>query len=208
MENRFQLFLLTACLGFSSVPSVSAGIASALSFGDSDEITPSNIDKELFDIGVVGGVVNIDNASSAWLTGLSANFQASEDFFLQFNAAIAADVELSSYEESQGALFVNDDRDYYYYDFLLGYKLLQGEVFVTDDYASLSALYLLTGVGNSEFGGEANFTYSYGVGYQIELVRRYIVRLDWRDRLYRSDLLEEDDLKHNMQLTLGLSYLF
>ncbi|CAH0992513.1 hypothetical protein SIN8267_02645 [Sinobacterium norvegicum] len=203
MENRLQRVLLAT----KSILLASAIVGSSAVAADG-EITASSIDSEVFDAGVYLGVVNIDNFSSEAVVGAALTFQASESFFLQFTGAMTAETAPSSYEKSQGELFTGSDRSYRSYDFLLGYKLLKGEVFLTEGNPSLGSLYLIGGVGNSDYGGESNFTYTVGVGYQIEFMRRYVWRLDYRDRIYSSDLLSKDKTVHNTQLTTGLSYLF
>ncbi|MCW8876378.1 MAG: outer membrane beta-barrel domain-containing protein [Kangiellaceae bacterium] len=167
----------------------------------------SKINTEYFDIGVFTGVINIEDFTSELVTGISATFNANENYFVQFNY-LQADASLSSFEESQGQLFSGSDRTFSHFDFLVGYNLFQGEHFFSDTTAKLSSLYLVTGVGDTEFGGEGSFTYTIGMGYQVNLQREIILKLDFRDYIYKTNLIGEDKSTHNTQLSVGLTYSF
>ncbi len=212
MANRLQHVLLN---GFAGLVCVALNVNPALAQDDPndtkvtfvDQVMASDLDTEYFDIGIFTGIINIEDFNSELLYGISATFRASEDFFLQLNY-LQADSNLSSYEQSQGQLFSGDDRIFKHYDFLLGYNIFQGEFFSSGNRSNLSALYVVGGVGDTEFGGEGNFSYTLGVGYQVALKRRYIVRADMRDYFYESNLLLEGKDTHNIQFSIGLSYLF
>ena len=165
------------------------------------------INSEFFEVGAYSGVINVEDFGSEFFAGVNANFKATEDFFLQFNY-MQTKVSLSSFERSQGQLFSGSDRNFTHYDFLVGYNLFQGEIFKSNRTATLSALYVVAGVGETDFGGEANFSYTLGLGYQVALSRKFILRFDYRDFSFKSSLLVEDELTHSSQVSSGISYLF
>lgn len=166
-----------------------------------------DIDSEFFELGIYTGFLSVQDFTTEPIIGVRATFHASEDYFVQFNAAMT-NVDKSSFEENQGSLFSGSDRDYTYYNFLVGYNLLQGEVFPSGPKAYWSNLYLVAGVGNTDFGGEDAFTWTVGAGYKINLSRRYVISVDLRDHSYKSNLIAEDDRVHNVELTAGFNYLF
>lgn len=194
MVSRVQYVFLTALVLFCSLQAVSA---------DSD----GRIDGEFFEIGAYTGILNIQDFNSEFLVGVVSTFKASEDLFLQFNY-MQADTSASSFELSQGQIFSGADRKFSHYDFLLGYNLLQGEFFGSKENGAFSALYVVSGVGETDFGGESNFTLTVGLGYQFAIKRRFVARLDFRDHIFKSSLILEDEATHNTQITAGLSYLF
>lgn len=195
MENRFQhVFLGKLLTGFAL-------------FGATGLANAAGMDNEFVDIGVFAGVLNIQDFSSEYTVGANVTFKATEDFFLQFNY-LQADTELSSYEKSQGQLFSGDDRTFQHYDLLVGYNLLQAEFLPVAASPGYASLYLVGGVGDTAFGGEQSFTYTVGAGYQIAFARNYIVRLDYRDYFYSSNLITEGKTVHNGSISLGISYLF
>ena len=204
MATRVQHILLNFAIVAVTIGFVpNQGIAQS----DQREVNASDLNTEYFDVGLVAGIVNLQDFPSEVVYGLSATFRSSEDFFLQFNYA-QANVSLSSYEKNQGRLFSGDDRIYQHYDFLVGYNIFQGEFFTSGTNANLSALYAVAGIGDTDFGGEASFTYTLGVGYQVAFKRLVIFRLDYRNFFYSSNLLLESETTQNSQLTLGVSYLF
>ncbi|TQV76934.1 outer membrane beta-barrel domain-containing protein [Aliikangiella marina] len=165
------------------------------------------IDSEYFDVGLFTGILNIEDFNSEFITGINATFNANENYFVQFNY-LQTDASLSSFEESQGALFSGSDRTFTHFDFLVGYNLFQGEHFLSGNEAKLSSLYLVSGVGDTEFGGEDSFTYTLGVGYQIAVQRDLLLKFDFRDYIYKTNIIGENKSAHNTQLSIALSYSF
>lgn len=206
MENRFQHFLLTTKLTLACLLLATHAGAEEMSGAPSEVEEGSTINNEVFELGVTAGIINIADFGSEFTLGISATFKASEDFFLQYNL-FQTDAALSSYENSQGKLF--DDRSFRHYDLLVGYNLYQGELYLNSPEAKLSALYLVGGVGDTQFGGEETFTYTLGVGYQIAMTRRFILRFDYRSYIYTSNLIaDENKTVNSTHFSSGLSYLF
>jgi outer membrane beta-barrel protein len=173
-----------------------------------DEVKASDLNREVFELGLFAGFINIGDFNSEWVAGISAAFQASEDFFIQYNY-LQTDADLSSFEQSQGQYFSSDDRKFVHYDLLVGYNLFQGEIYPEEGVANLSSFYLVGGVGDTRFGGEASFTITVGVGYQLALSRHYVFRADYRNYIYESALIRgEETTTNNAQFSVGLSYLF
>ncbi|RBP33387.1 outer membrane beta-barrel protein [Marinobacter pelagius] len=173
-------------------------------------ISEADIDAEFFEVGAFAGMLTIDNFSSEPLVGVSAAFHATEDFFLQFNYGMS-EAGLTSFEELSGAnvrLLTDEDRDYSYYDFLVGYNIFPGEIFFSDSLTFNSAFYLVGGVGNTEFGGESNFTTTVGTGFRIVLLDWLTVHVDFRDHMFDSDLIRESQLTHNIELSSGITLFF
>lgn len=166
----------------------------------------SSINNEFFSFGISAGVLNIQDFGSEYTMGANLTFSATENFFLQFNY-LMTDVGLSSYEESQGQLLDGDDRRFSHFDLLVGYKLFQAEFFPREGLAKLSGFYLVAGVGDTDFGGEASFTYTFGAGYEYSLTRSFIVRADYRHNIYESNLIAEKEKTHNGGFSIGINYM-
>jgi len=203
MEFRYQHLLLSATLALSlcfANATFAAGKGKKL-----------RLNNEFFEFGVHAGVINIQDFTSELTLGVSATFSASENFFLQYNY-LAADVSLSTFEEVPGGglFFQGNDRLFRHYDLLLGYNLLQSEFFVADGYNTIGSLYTVIGVGDTNFGDEDRFTTTIGIGYKIGLTRRWKLRIDFRDYIYRSSLIRQDGdrARHNTAFTAGISFLW
>ena len=118
---------------------------------------------------------------------------------------------LTSFEDLSGnnvRLLTNSERKYTYYNVLVGYNIFPGEVFMTSKLTFNSAFYLLGGVGNTEFGGEDNFTVTVGTGYRIVLRDWLTWHVDFSDHIFNSDIIKKNQTTHNMDLTTGLTLFF
>lgn len=169
-----------------------------------------DVNNEIFELGAFVGIVNIEDFGSEYALGASATFRASENFFIQYNY-LQTDVSLSSYEKSEGSFsfFSGDDRTFKHYDLLLGYNIFQGEFFPSSSKANLSTLYLVAGVGEVRFGGEASTAYTAGIGYQVALTRRIGLHIDYRNYIYQSTLItDEKRTVSAASVSTGLKYLF
>lgn len=213
METRFQYILLKTyiLLKIAVLCTVFVSVARPAYAKEDKNAGKLRINSELFDIGVTTGVINIEDFPSEFIVGANITFKASENFFLQYNY-VQASVSNSAFENNPAftVLDLGDERDFKHFDLLVGYNLFQGEFFASEDNAHLSSLYVVGGVGDTDFGGEENFTYTIGMGYQIEFFRRYLVRFDYRDYIYKTSLVvgNEEDTVHNTQISLGVGYLF
>ncbi len=201
MENRLQHFLL---IGLSIC--LLAGLTQVAPAAESPD-GKLRVNSELFDVGVTAGIVSIEDLPSEHIWGANLTFKASEDFFLQYNYA-QAKIGLSPFENV--TQFALGDRRFVHYDLLVGYNLLQGEFYASGENAHLSTLYVVGGVGETEIGPEKNFSRTFGVGYQVEFFRKYLLRLDYRAHIFDTTLLEagtENNTRAN-QLSVGMGYLF
>lgn len=174
------------------------------------EVTEAAIDDESFEVGVYAGILNIDNFGSEPVYGVNASYHATEDFFLQVNYAISK-AGNTSFEDLSGEnvrLLTDSERDYTYYNAMLGYNIFPGEVFMTSSLTFNSAFYLAAGVGNTEFGGEDNFTTTLGAGYRIVLRDWLTWHIDFRDHIFNSDIINEDETTHNIELSTGITLFF
>ena len=193
MELRFQHLLLS--LVVSCLPSLT------LAAGKLD------VNNEYFEISVTTGVISIQDFNSELSLGLAATFNATENFFLQYNYMQATTSE-TPYEADNTPYFSGKDRTFTYYDLLLGYNLFQGEVFRGESKAQLSTLYGVLGAGNTTFGGESAFTTVIGAGYKFGLTRKINVNIDLRDYIFKTGLADQETRTHNTHLSFGLGYMW
>ncbi len=63
-------------------------------------------------------------------------------------------------------LLTESERRFTYYDLSLGYNFLPGEAFIGRGVAMTSALYLIGGIGGTDFAGDTKFTVNFGAGYR------------------------------------------
>lgn len=174
------------------------------------EVSEADIDDEIFGVGFYAGVLSIDNFGTEPVYGVRALFHATEDLFLQFDYGVSR-AGKTTFEELSGDnvnLLSSSDRDYTYYNVLLGYNIFPGEVFMTSKLTFNSDFYLVGGVGNTRFGGEDNFTTTLGTGYRIVLRDWLTWNIDFRDHIFSSDIIKSNQTTHNIELSTGVAFFY
>ena len=175
---------------------------------DRREIREADIDSENMEIGLFAGQVSIEDFSSSAIVGVTLGYHITENIFAEASYAQADAGETIFEILSGGAPFLTDDeREYRYYDLSVGYNA-NGELFITDNTVFNTDLYFTIGGGNTDFGGDSQFTVSVGAGYRVLFTDFFALRLDVRDRIFNSELIGEEKNTHNIQYTLGATFFF
>lgn len=220
MANRFQQLLLAAFFSTSLI-----SISTSVLAEDGDvEINPiivvepdnkqreayeAQIDSEFFEVGAYVGILAIEDFGSSTVLGLKASFHATEDFFLQANYGQAeAGQSTAEYYFGDDDISIIKDRDYKYYNLLVGYNLFPGETFVTQDLTFNSAFYLVAGAGNTEFADDNHFTITVGSGYRVILKDWLTVNVDFRDHSFETEIGPKTKRTHNLEFSTGLTAFF
>ncbi len=212
MENRFCRLLLAGLLWASS-PLLMAEDNELPDLGvdtqiERREISEAMIDSENIELGISFGMLSIEDFGSDYAYVGRLALHVSEDFFAEATYG-ESEAQLTSREVMNGTRLMTDDqRRYRYYDISLGYHLLPGEAFLTSGRTLNSALYLIGGVGITEFAGDEFFTINYGVGYRLLLNDWMALRLDMRDHMYNIDIIGKEKTSHNMEMMLGATLFF
>ncbi|WP_305967180.1 MULTISPECIES: outer membrane beta-barrel domain-containing protein [Marinobacter] len=214
MENRTKhLFLKPACLAAGLCV---AGVAQAQDDRPLIEpdvtpvpVTEAMIDTENFEVGAFVGVLNIEDFESSLLYGGKLTYHLSESFFFEAGIGFAEGGE-TSFEKLAGNVEVltDSERDYSYYNINLGYNVLPGEAFLTENYAFNTNFYLIAGAGATDFAGDTRFTLNAGAGYQVLLTDSVAVHIGVRQHYYRIDVLGAEKTSMNTEVSTGLSVFF
>ena len=222
MESRFSLFLLkSACVLtiFSLLQACSLLRTDEPDYQSSDQavepelerrvITEADIDTEDFEVSAFVGAMNVEDFGTNRVIGARVGFHFTEDFFGDISVG-RTDTDQTSFEKLSGGarLLSGGDRRLEYYIVSLGYNILPGEVFIGSDHAFNSALYLIAGIGNTEFAGDSHFTANLGVGFRLLMNDWIALHLDFRDHIFESDVLGSDKTLHNLEGTTGISFFF
>jgi outer membrane beta-barrel protein len=173
------------------------------------EIKPPKIDTEDFEVGGYVGLLSIEDFGSNMSYGARLAYHVTEDFFLE-GAFGMSRAGKTSYEVLSGAveLLTPSQRDYTYYSLSLGWNALPGEIFLGRDHAYNSALYLIGGVGSTDFGGDDRFTVNLGLGVRVLITDSIAAHVDFRDHIFDIDLTGEKKTAHNLESHLGLTVFF
>lgn len=227
MESRFQrihvvLGRAAAVLAQCSIVAALAATASAATDPEALELEPlvireedrrevdiDQLDTEDFEIGAYGGVMSFEDFGSDTVVGVRAAYHITEDFFVEGVYGQSTLGETSFETLSGGArLLTDEERDLTYYNLSVGINLFPGESFLARRWAWRGGLYLIGGIGSTEFGGDELFTYNAGVGYRLAATDWLALRLDVRDHVFSSDLLGSEETKHNLEITGGITIFF
>ena len=173
------------------------------------EIDLAAIDDEDFELGLVLGLLSIEDFGVASMQGLRLAYHVTPEFFADLSYG-QADAGLTSFERLSGPvrLLSDADRRLRYYLVSLGYNILPGEAFFGAGRAFNSALYLQAGIGSTSFAGKERFTVSYGFGYRLLANDWLALHLGVRDQMFDMDLLGADQTTHNLELHGALSVFF
>jgi len=214
MENRTKhLFLKPLCLGAGLFVAAAAQAQDDQPLIEPDvtpvPVTEAMIDTENFEIGAFVGVLNIEDFESSLLFGGKLTYHLSESFFFEAGVGFAEGGE-TSFEKLAGNVEVltDSERDYSYYNINLGYNVLPGEAFLTENYAFNTNFYLIAGAGATDFAGDTRFTLNAGTGYQVLLTDSISVHIGVRQHYYRIDVLGAEKTSMNTEVSTGLSVFF
>lgn len=174
---------------------------------DRRDVSPAAIDTEDWEVGGYIGVLNAEDFGTKPIYALRAGYHVSEDVFLEGEYAWS-EVSDSNYRRLGAPLFESEDEDLTAYSLSVGFHILPGEVFVGSRLARASAMLLTFGVGNTEIVDEDNVTFLVGFGLRSLLTDWLSLRLEARDRIFESDLLGENEWKHNFEIGLTVGAFF
>jgi outer membrane beta-barrel protein len=174
---------------------------------DRRKIKVPRIDTENFELGAYVGTLSVEDFGANTVTGVRFDYHITEDFFLE--AAYGSSTVLdSSFRQLGLPIFPQEDEDLTYYNISFGYNMFPGEIFFGKKRAWTSAVYIIGGIGNTEFIGENMSTFNIGIGVRLLPTDFLTLRFDIHDYLWDSDLLGSNKLTHNFEATFGLGFFF
>lgn len=173
------------------------------------EIKEPAIDRENFEVGGYVGVMSVEDFQSNVVYGARLAYHLTEGFFVEGTVG-STDAGETSYELlSGGAQLMSDsERQLTYFNMSVGYNLLPGEGFVGESRAYNTSLYIVAGLGSTQFAGDDRFSVSFGAGYRFLLTDSVALHIDFRDLLFDIDLFGEEKTAHNLEATLGVTVFF
>jgi outer membrane beta-barrel protein len=209
MESRFRVLFLIFGFGRDEAPPPTAEGPGQVIDPEVErrEIKEPKIDRENFEIGAFAGILSIEDFGSDLVYGVRLAYHLTEGFFVEGTAG-QSEAGLTSFEVLSGGARLFEDRDYLYYNLNLGYNILPGEGFIGEGRAYNTQLYLIAGLGSTEFADDDRFTVNFGAGLRFLLNDSWTLRVDFRDHLYDIDILGEEKTVHNLEGTVGFTVFF
>jgi outer membrane beta-barrel protein len=171
------------------------------------EVRAPNIDTENYEVGLYLGLLSVEDLGAYPVYGVRLAYHATEDFFIEgvYGLSTVSDEALCNLGL---CLFPTGEQDLSYYALSLGYNLFPGESFLGKNNAMTSGVYLLAGVGNTNFLDEGHFTMNFGIGLRVLPVDWLDLSITLRDYLFESDILGTSKLTNNIELTAAVSVYF
>jgi len=173
------------------------------------EVDVDALDRENIEIGAFGGIMSVEDFGSNAVAGLRVAYHVTEDFFVE-GVYGKTTLGQTSFERLSGGaqLLTDSQRDMTYYNVSVGYNVFPGESFLSSRWAFKGGLYVIAGVGSTDFAGDDRFTINAGVGYRLITTDWLAFHFDVRDHIFDTDLLGNQETKHNLELSGGLTLFF
>jgi len=159
-------------------------------------------------LGLFAGTYATQNFGASPVVGLRLGYHITEDWFVEGTLAQSKVSDAAFRQILPGGILPHPKENLRYYDFSAGYNLLPGEVFPTAKRAKATAIYLIAGVGSTQFNAQRSQTVSFGLGGRLMLLDRAALQFDMRDHLFALDLLGKRQNTHNLELTGGFTWYF
>ncbi len=173
------------------------------------EFDESLIDSEDFEISIYAGLLSIEDFGVNSVSGFKMAYHINEDYFAQIALGESSAGRTSFEVLSAGAPLLSDDeRNLSFYQINIGYNLFPGEAFVSQTTTLNNALYVIAGLGNTEFAGDDRYTINFGFGYRILFLDAFSFNIDLRDHLFDMDIFGEKVATHNLEYSLALGWYF
>lgn len=221
MENRLQHIFLSICLlivvlvGFTPA-AFAATDPSALELEplvvrepERRKVDIDRLDTEDWEVGVFAGLMNVEDFGTDTLTGVRVAYHVTEDFFVEAQYGMT-DLGQTSFERLSGGaqLLTDDQREMSYYNLSVGYNVFPGESFIASRWAFKGGLYVIAGIGSTDFAGDERFTLNAGLGYRLIATDWLAFHFNVRDHIFDSDLLGKEETLHNIEFSGGLTIFF
>ena len=172
------------------------------------QIDEAAIDSEDFEVTAYAGILSIEDFGVSSVVGARLAYHLSEHLFVEGTYGVS-EAQETTFERLNGniQLLTDEQRQFTFYNLSLGYNFL-GETFVGEDHAFNTALYVVAGVGNTDFAGDTLFTFNFGTGYRFLFTDAIAMHVDFRDHVFDIDLLGQSKTAHNLELSIGASLFF
>ena len=161
-----------------------------------------------FEVGGFVGVFATENFGASAVYGLRVGYHLTEDWFVEGSFGSTQVSDEAFRQILPGGIFSSDKERLSYYNLSAGYNLLPGEVFLGSRQARATAIYLVGGVGSTDFAGQKRQTFNLGFGWRILLGERGTLRVDLRDHVFSLDLLGSNQSTHNLETSVGFGWHF
>jgi outer membrane beta-barrel protein len=159
-----------------------------------------------FELGAYTGTYAAQNFGTSSVSGLRFGYHITEDVFVEgvYGRTTVSDENLRRVLLAP----VLQSGKLSYYNVSAGINLLPGEVFIGKNIAKASAIYLIGGIGSTNFNRQRRQTFNLGLGARVFLADWAALQVDMRDHIFSLDILGKRQNTQNLELTAGLTFFF
>jgi outer membrane beta-barrel protein len=160
------------------------------------------------EFGLFTGVYNTEYFGTDLIGGARLGYHITEDFFAE---AVYGDTRATDEVFRQilpGGIFRNPKEKLRYYELTGGINVLPGELFFWTSTARPSALYLIVGLGSTNFLDQRHFTATAGFGLRAWLANWVSLQVDMRDHIFSLDVLGQQRSTQNLEFSGGVTFFF
>lgn len=175
---------------------------------DRRDIKPPKFPSNDFEIGAFVGTYAVQNFGTSVVYGVRGGYAITEDFFVEGVYGSTTVSDDSFRQILPGGIFANNSEKLTYYNVSVGYNVLPGEVFIGANRALASAMYVIGGIGSTEFVDQRRQTINFGLGWRVFMKDSFALQVDFRDHMFSLDLLGKSESTQNLELTFGASFFF
>lgn len=159
-------------------------------------------------VGLFAGTYATQNFGASPVVGLRLGYHVTEDWFVEATLGQSKVSDEAFRQVLPGGIFANRKEKLRYYSVSAGFNLLPGETFPTARSAKATAIYLVAGIGSTQFNDQRSQTLNVGLGGRLMLFDRAALQVDMRDHVFSLDLLGKRQSTHNLELTGGFTWYF
>lgn len=168
------------------------------------------IDTEDYEVGAFGGLLSVEDFGANMVLGFRLAYHVTEGVFFEgaYGQSTTSKTSFEKLNPGAAPLLTDEARKLTYYNISLGYNLFQGETFIGQNWAFPSAVFVIAGVGNTNFADDDHFTINYGLGYRFLATDWLALHFDVRDHMFEMDLFGVKETTHNLETTAGMTVFF
>jgi outer membrane beta-barrel protein len=159
-------------------------------------------------VGLFAGTYATQNFGASPVVGLRLGYHLTEDWFVEATLGQSKVSDEAFRQVLPGGIFADRTEKLKYYSVSAGFNLLPGETFPTARSAKATAIYLVAGIGSTQFNDQRSQTLNVGLGGRLMLFDRAALQVDMRDHVFSLDLLGKRQSTHNLELTGGFTWYF
>ncbi|MEK6750429.1 MAG: outer membrane beta-barrel domain-containing protein [Pseudomonadota bacterium] len=169
----------------------------------------ARIDSEYLEIGPYAGLLSVEDFGANVVTGVRLVLHPMQWMFLEGAHGRSAVTDETFRRKNMPVIKSGDGFAELTYSYVsVGINIMPGEVYLGRSLAFTSGVYVLGGIGNTEFDDHNWPTVVYGMGLRVLPIDWIALHMDVRGFEFESELLGRRKMTHNVELNVGASVYF